>query len=214
MEAMNETKKNPHTVPMKTKTLLLDPEGKEIDAWVFDRQKRYSSESLFLPAGETMRPIFARWRRESPPFLKELKLMQVDDVKEGPKSELFAKFFKEEITAAPVLAPHKGGSADLAILGLGTNGHIAFHEPGIPLDFAFGEVSLTAESATRIGATPGTRAITYGIGTFLKSKAILLVVRGESKRKILQEILQPGCKLPGAALLAHPDLALITDLKI
>lgn len=186
----------------------------QAEDWLKNRVSKYSAKSLFLPAGETPKPLYAKWRSKPPAFLKDMKLLQVDDVIEGPKAHLFAKFFAEELPGYNVEPPIKEGKADLAILGLGTNGHVAFHEPGIPSSFTFGEVSLHADTAARLSLPTGTKARTYGVGAFYQAKAILLIVRGENKREAFERLLKEDPSIPASGLARHPDLTILTDLEL
>ena len=171
--------------------------------------------ALFLPAGGTMRPVYAKWREEVPSALKQLELLQMDEVIEGEKNGLFQAFFREELPMLRVFdlgeKPFLGKSS--AILGLGLNGHVAFHEPGLPLDFAFGEVNLSETSARELGVKIGCRAKTYGLGTFLKCESLLLVVTGEKKRAVYQRLMSEDPSLPATALLTHPNLTILADEK-
>jgi 6-phosphogluconolactonase/glucosamine-6-phosphate isomerase/deaminase len=182
------------------------------EQWLESRVKRYGARSLFLPAGETPRPLYARWREAEPGYLRGLRLLQVDDVSTGREKGMFARFFREELPALAVEPPVSEVKADLAILGLGTNGHVAFHEPGIPASFRFGEVDLAEDTAARLKLEPGTKGVTYGVGTFFEAKAILLVVRGQNKKEILERLRKGDPSLPASGLLNHPDLTVLTDL--
>jgi len=182
------------------------------EAWLENRVRRYGAHSLFLPAGDTPKPLYARWRKNPPAYLAGMRLLQVDDVTTGTSKGLFARFFREELPALTVVAPEKEESADLAILGLGTNGHVAFHEPGLPMSFRFGEVDLANDTAARLKLEPGTKGITYGVGAFVNAKAILLVVRGEGKREVFEKLKLGDPSVPASGLLSHPDLTVLTDL--
>ncbi len=112
------------------------------------------------------------------------------------------------------------GYADIAILGVGTNGHIAFNEPGVPFDMPSHVVTLTEETrianAGTFGGDPSqvpSQAITVGISTILKSRRILLLARGEAKRRAISELLSgiSSPQWPITALLSHPSVHLITD---
>ncbi|MGB7324217.1 MAG: glucosamine-6-phosphate deaminase [Rubripirellula sp.] len=83
------------------------------------------------------------------------------------------------------------GGIEIQLLGIGTNGHIAFNEPGSAADSRTREVSLTRqtiESNSRffesIDDVPKT-AITMGIGTILESKRIVLIATGARKAKAI-----------------------------
>lgn len=189
-----------------------DSDVAAIERWLEDRVKRYEARSLFLPAGETPRALYSHWRVKPPSYLRELRLLQVDDVSTGREKGMFARFFRAELPDWPVVPPETEDKADLAILGLGPNGHVAFHEPGLPRDFRFGEVALEPATAERLGLEPGTLGITYGVGTFVEAKAILLVVKGEGKRGALERLRAGDPSLPATGLAMHPDLTVLTDL--
>jgi len=92
------------------------------------------------------------------------------------------------------LASH--GGLDLAVLGLGPNGHIAFNEPGSAADSRTRVVDLTPESRNQsAGYFDGkqeipAQAMTMGVGTLLDAKRIVLIVTGESKAEILRRALE------------------------
>ena len=80
---------------------------------------------------------------------------------------------------------------DLCILGIGTNGHIAFNEPGSSFDSRTRVVELseqTREDNSRffdsIEDVPK-QAITMGLGTIMESKKIVLMANGDHKLNIL-----------------------------
>ena len=80
---------------------------------------------------------------------------------------------------------------DLCILGIGTNGHLAFNEPGSSFDSRTRVVDLfeqTIKDNSRffdsIDDVPK-QAITMGLGTIMESKKIVLMVNGDHKLNIL-----------------------------
>jgi len=80
---------------------------------------------------------------------------------------------------------------DLCILGIGSNGHIAFNEPGSSFDSRTRVVELseqTIEDNSRffdsIDDVPK-QAITMGLGTIMESKKIVLMANGVNKLNIL-----------------------------
>jgi glucosamine-6-phosphate deaminase len=85
----------------------------------------------------------------------------------------------------------KGTPIDLCILGIGTNGHIAFNEPGSKFDSRTRVIELseqTIEDNSRffdsVDDVPK-QAITMGLGTIMESKKIILMANGEHKLNIL-----------------------------
>ena len=86
------------------------------------------------------------------------------------------------------------GGIDVAVLGLGPNGHLGFNEPPSDADAPTRSVALTMASL-RANARywPGlgvpTRALTAGMATILAARRIVLVVTGEGKRSILRDLL-------------------------
>ena len=85
----------------------------------------------------------------------------------------------------------KSMGIDLCILGIGTNGHIAFNEPGSSFLSRTRVVNLseqTIEDNSRffdsIDDVPK-QAITMGLGTIMESKKIVLMANGVNKLNIL-----------------------------
>ena len=80
---------------------------------------------------------------------------------------------------------------DLCILGIGSNGHIAFNEPGSSFKSRTRVVNLSEQTIQdnsrffdSVDDVP-TQAITMGLGTIMESKKIVLMVNGEHKKDIL-----------------------------
>jgi glucosamine-6-phosphate deaminase len=112
------------------------------------------------------------------------------------------------------------GGLDLAVLGLGPNGHIAYNEPGSRADSRTRVVNLTPESIQQAAAywegavdIPDT-AVTIGVGTLLEAKRIVLLVSGAGKSDILRRALDEpmSADVPASWLrLAGPRLHVIAD---
>ena len=108
------------------------------------------------------------------------------------------------------------GGLALTFLGLGSNGHIAFNEPGTPFDSRTRVVALT-ESTRNANASffpPGevpTRAITIGIGTILDSREIILLASGASKRDAVARLRsgEVTTDFPVSALWSHPNVRVL-----
>ena len=108
----------------------------------------------------------------------------------------------------------KGIPADLCILGIGTNGHIAFNEPGSSFDSRTRVVVLdeqTIKDNSRffdsIEDVP-TQAITMGLGTIMDSKRIVLIAQGKKKKEILDKAMFGRITedIPASILQTHPNM--------
>lgn len=111
------------------------------------------------------------------------------------------------------------GGIDLQILGIGSNGHIGFNEPGTPfssktqiVDLASSTREANARFFLNINEVP-TQAITMGISTIMQSREILLLVSGESKSEAVQQLLYGDIdeQFPASVLRLHPNVKIIAD---
>ena len=109
------------------------------------------------------------------------------------------------------------GGIDLAVLGLGPNGHLGFNEPPSMVDAPTRVADLTPESLVSNYAywgmdVPG-QALTAGMTLILAARTTLLLVSGGHKREILRRVLeeQPTPEVP-ASLLAGPGVTVLADL--
>ena len=105
------------------------------------------------------------------------------------------------------------GGIDIQILGIGTNGHIAFNEPGTPRKSKTHVVDLTKNTIKdnsrffdSIDEVP-TQAITMGIDTIMKAKRIYLVAQGSHKKEILERAVNGDItpEVPASFLQEHPN---------
>ena len=132
---------------------------------------------------------------------------------ELPKEEMkaFCNEYEQSIVDA--------GSIDLQILGIGSNGHIGFNEPG---SSRFSKTRVTPlENSTRLSnagdfesVTQVPRlSVTMGISTILKSKRIILMAWGSSKAPAVQKSLEgnPTEEMPASILQEHEDTLFVTD---
>ncbi len=110
------------------------------------------------------------------------------------------------------------GGLALTFLGLGSNGHIAFNEPGTPFVARTRVVTLSestraANAALFPGGNVPTRAITIGMSTILESQAIVLLASGEKKRDAIRRLRsgQISEDFPASALWRHPQVTVLTD---
>lgn len=111
------------------------------------------------------------------------------------------------------------GGIDLQILGIGSNGHIGFNEPGTSFQSETHIVDLaptTREANARffnsMNEVPK-QAITMGIASIMRSKEILLLISGEKKQDALAKLLQGDVSedFPASILRNHPYVTIIAD---
>ena len=114
------------------------------------------------------------------------------------------------------------GGIDLAILGLGVNGHIAFNEPGSDWRGATRVVDLDDQTRRTHREQTGGRypipeqGLTMGIGTLRAARRILLLVSGQPKRRAFEALLRgvPDPAWPVTSLLGHPALRVVADAAL
>ena len=108
---------------------------------------------------------------------------------------------------------------DIQLLGLGSNGHIAFNEPGTPFGSGTHVVTL-AESTVKdnarlfedISEVPR-KAYTMGIKQIMQAKKILILASGANKADAVYKMMKGEVteQVPASVLLLHPDCTLIAD---
>ncbi|MBO2943985.1 glucosamine-6-phosphate deaminase [Paenibacillus sp. F411] len=113
----------------------------------------------------------------------------------------------------------ENGPVDLQLLGIGHNGHIGFNEPGNHLIGGTHVVPLKEETRVAnarffdsLDEVP-THAITMGAATIMKSRQILLLIRGADKAEIaLQALTGPiTTDCPASLLQCHPNVVVLLD---
>ncbi len=125
--------------------------------------------------------------------------------------ETFCAWYEDEID--------KAGGIDIQVLGIGSDGHIAFNEPGSSLGSRTRIKTLTqqtiddnarffdkAEDVPRY-------AITMGVGTILEARKCLMLINGKKKAGIAKDAIEgPVSQMVTAtALQMHPDAIAILD---
>ncbi|HEX9792732.1 MAG TPA: glucosamine-6-phosphate deaminase [Planctomycetota bacterium] len=113
----------------------------------------------------------------------------------------------------------RAGGLDMAVLGIGGNGHVAFNEPGSAPDSRTREVRIE-ESSRRANAglfasleeVPA-RARTMGIATLLDARALRMVAFGAAKAEIVRRALEepPTPEVPASLLRGHRDFRCFLD---
>ncbi len=106
---------------------------------------------------------------------------------------------------------------DIQVLGIGTNGHIGFNEPGVDFDSRVHLVELdkqTISDNARYFSTEEDvpkQAITMGIADILSARQIILMAGTENKKESVRRVLEGpvGSDCPATALRGHKGLTLI-----
>jgi glucosamine-6-phosphate deaminase len=204
---------------------------------VADAVKTRPQVSLCLPTGSTPRGMYAelvRIHRSMRLDFSRVRMLNLDeyvglrsDHPSSFRSYLWREFFNHvNVRRANIYMPDDSyeetirniGGIDLLISGIGTNGHIAFNEPGADLDSRTRVVTLadsTIESM-RSRFVPDelpTQAITIGLGTIMDARRIVLLASGSSKAEILARALDEPVTpdVPASVIQLHPDVTVIAD---
>lgn len=120
--------------------------------------------------------------------------------------------YEESIRAA--------GGIDLQILGIGTDGHIGFNEPGSSLASRTRIKTLTAQTRSDnarffdddIDAVP-THCLTQGLATILDARHVVLVATGRQKAEAVHHLVEGAVSAmwPGSVLQHHPHVTVLLD---
>lgn len=203
---------------------------------------------LGLATGSTMEPVYAELIRlfgEQQPDLSRLTTFNLDEYISLPASHpqsynyymhehLFdelglddrqvhlpsgvcTELEQECIDYSAAIAA--AGGLDFQLLGVGTNGHIGFNEPGTSFDSLTHVVELSENTRIDNGRffdnmdEVPTHAITMGIRDILNAKQIVLVATGEHKTDIISQLYRTPAdeSMPASALKLHPDVRVYLD---
>ena len=128
-------------------------------------------------------------------------------------AEEFCSWYEDEIK--------KAGGIDLQLLGIGSDGHIAFNEPGS----SFGSrtrVKTLDEQTIKDNARffdsmeeVPQFAITMGVGTILEARKIVLAASSENKAPVCAQFIEGPItsQVTASALQLHPHAVVILDEK-
>ena len=113
----------------------------------------------------------------------------------------------------------EAGGIDLQILGLGSDCHIAFNEPGTPFD-SLTHVTDIAESTIKDNARffekiedVPTKAVTMGLRSIMNARKIVLLATGKNKAQAVYDLIkgEQNEDHPGSILRDHPDCTIYVD---
>ena len=113
----------------------------------------------------------------------------------------------------------EAGGIDLQILGIGSDGHIAFNEPGTSFN-SLTHIAELAESTIKdnsrffnsVDEVP-TKAVTMGLASIMRAKKIVLIATGENKADAIHGLLEGLITedLPCSILRNHPNVTIYVD---
>ena len=117
-------------------------------------------------------------------------------------------------------AIHDAGGVDLQILGIGTDGHIAFNEPGSSLGSRTRIKTLTRQTrmdnarffGDDVDAVP-THCLTQGLATIMEARHLILVATGRRKAEAVHQLVEgPISALwPATIVQLHPHATVLLD---
>jgi glucosamine-6-phosphate deaminase len=113
----------------------------------------------------------------------------------------------------------ESGGIDLQVLGIGSDGHIAFNEPGSSLGSRTRVKTLAKETIRDNARFFGSEekvprlAITMGVGTILESQRCVLVAMGAGKAQAIRDTVEGPitAQVTASALQLHRDAICIVD---
>jgi glucosamine-6-phosphate deaminase len=111
------------------------------------------------------------------------------------------------------------GGVDLQILGIGTDGHIGFNEPGSSFASLTRVKTLTEQTREdnarffdSVEDVPR-HCITQGLGTIMRARHLVLLAFGAGKAEAVAAAVEGplSASLPGSAIQLHPHVSVIVD---
>lgn len=112
------------------------------------------------------------------------------------------------------------GGVDVQLLGVGSDGHVAFNEPGSSLASRTRLKTLTEQTrrdnarffGDDVEAVPRL-CLTQGIGTILEARHLVLVATGRHKAEAVHQLVEGpvSAMWPATALQLHPHVTVLLD---
>jgi glucosamine-6-phosphate deaminase len=132
---------------------------------------------------------------------------------DGAAADLIAECARYEETMV------RAGGVDLQIAGIGSDGHIAFNEPGSSLNSATRLKTLNsrtrADNARFFSSFDEVpiHVLTQGLGTILRSRHLLLLATGESKAAAVAQALEGplSASCPASIVQLHSHATVLLD---
>ena len=196
--------------------------------------------ALTLPTGSTPRGLYEvlrRRQRDGNFSLERASVFMLDEYVDLPSYPVgsFAEFLFQHLgevifngrTSFSPIKPGRDprgydaaidlvGGLDLAVIGVGRNGHVGFNEPGDDPNARTHIVTLLDDTLEANFGGVGvderpTRAVTIGMADLRSARSILMLVDGEQKHDVAG-LLAAGIvdpHVPATHLLEHDDLTIV-----
>ena len=117
-------------------------------------------------------------------------------------------------------AIREAGGVDLQVVGIGTDGHIGFNEPGSSLASRTRIKTLTRQTRLDnarffggdLDAVP-THCLTQGLATIMAARHVILVALGRTKAEAVHQLVEGGVSAmwPATVLQHHPHVTVLLD---
>jgi len=109
---------------------------------------------------------------------------------------------------------------DVAIVGLGMNGHVGMNEPGTPA-LLHSHVAKIDPVTQQVGQKyfkekkEISSGLTLGIANLMEAKNVMLIVSGKKKAEIVKQVFEEKIseKLPAGLLRNHPNFSVYLDAE-
>ena len=201
---------------------------------------------LGLPTGRTPLPFYKALREGPPADWSQVRTFNLDEFVGVPSSspDSYRSYMQRELFGpvglpaahveflngcAPDLdaeceryeqAIAAAGGIDLMILGIGSNGHIGFNEPGAELHVRSHRAHLQPGTRRANAAIFGgdvarvpEAALSMGMATILQARAVVLMATGAGKAGVVQAMTDGHIttSLPASFLQLHPRATVMLD---
>jgi glucosamine-6-phosphate deaminase len=112
------------------------------------------------------------------------------------------------------------GGVDIQILGIGTDGHIAFNEPGSSLASRTRVKTLTRQTREDNARFFGgdltqvpVHCLTQGLGTIMDARHLVLLAFGQAKAQAVRELVEGpvSARWPATIIQHHPHATILLD---
>lgn len=112
------------------------------------------------------------------------------------------------------------GGLDIAIVGVGMNGHVGMNEPGTP-KYLHGHITKIDSQTQAVGQKyfkekqQLTEGITLGLASLMEARNIILMAGGQHKAAIIKQVLEGDIseQIPAGLLRNHPAFSIYLDRK-